>query len=149
MSVEEITVTKIEDVIDKVDTLLAIDSDNLDAEAIRNTRIFTDINRMYITESRKLARLAVMKNKVEFKRNRFYGGKETAEHYKKEPLRESILKTDIPTYMNIDPQVLEIRGMYEEQEKVVKFLEESKQALRSRGFDVKNAIEFRRLMMGM
>lgn len=148
MSNEELKLSKVEDIIDQVDKLLMIDSDNLDAEALRNTRIFAEINRIYIREARLLTKLDVMKNKVEIKRFRFYSGKETSEHYKKEPLRESLLKTDIPQHMNIDPQVIEIRAMYNEQEKIVKFLEESKWTLKSRGEDIKNAIAWRRLMMG-
>jgi hypothetical protein len=131
-----------------VDTLLIIDSDNLDGEAIRNQRIFADINRLYIHKSRKLLALSNQLAMLEHRRFRHYAGKETAAQYKIEPLTEAILKTDIPSHMNIDPLVVEMRGLVKECERIVKYLEDAKGSLRSRGFDIKNAIDFRRLMLG-
>lgn len=135
-------------IIDEVDKLLDIDSDNLDAEAIRNQKIFGTIQRIYRQRASKLIGLMEQKDAVEMKRTRFYSGKLSAEEYKKEPLRESILKTDIPKYLDNDDLVKEIRKLVKEEEMVVKYLEEAKGSLRSRGFDIKNAIEWRKLMMG-
>lgn len=131
-----------------VDNLLNIDSDNLDAEAIRNQRIFTEINRIYIHKSREYVGLTNQLANLEHKQFRHYAGKLTAEHYKKNPLPEAILKTDIPSWMAVDPLVVEMRGLVKECERVVKYLEDAKGSLRSRGFDIKNAIEYRKLMMG-
>ncbi len=131
-----------------INSLLEIDQDHLDAEATRNQRIFAEISLAYVQKSRLLASLTSQLDKVEFKRFRHYAGKETSAHYKEEPLTEAILKTDIPNYMNIDPLVVEMRGLVKETERIVKYLEEAKGSLRSRGFDIKNAIEFKRLMAG-
>lgn len=133
----------------EVDRLLAINPDDLDGEAIRGPKIFTSLNRMYIQKSRKLSELSNALNKLEHKRNRYYGGKESADTYKKEPLTEAILKTDIPSYMNIDPLVVEMRTIVKEAERCVKFLEDAKGQLRQRGFDIKNALDFRRMMLGL
>lgn len=138
-----------EDIEKRVDTLLNIDPDNLDGEAVRNPKIFTELNRMYIHKSRKLGELTIQLDKLEHRRKRYYGGKETAEVYKKEPLTEAILKSDIDSYMSIDPLIIEMRGLVKECEMTVKFLEDAKGQLRSRGFDIKNAIEYRKLMLGV
>lgn len=132
----------------RIETLLNIDSDNLDGEAIRNQKIFPEISRIYVQKSRKLSALINQLNKIEFNRTRHYSGKLTAEHYKKDPLTEAVLKTDIPNYMNVDPVVVEMRNLVKECERAVKFLEDAKGSLRARGFDIKNAIEYRKLMLG-
>lgn len=133
----------------EVDRLLNINADDLDGEAIRNSKIFTQLSRMYVQKSRKLSELYTALAKLEHKRNRYYGGKESSEVYRKEPLNEAILKSDIPSHMNIDPLVIEMRDLVKECERTVKFLEESKGQLRARGFDIKNAIEYRKMMLGL
>ena len=138
-----------EEVSEYIDGLLTIDSEKLDDEAVRNQKIFADINRAYIQKSRKLYSLINQQDKIELGRYRHYNGKETKEHYREDPLTESLLKTDIPLYMNVDPLVVEMRSLVKECERIVKYLEDAKGSLRSRGFDIKNAIEFRKIMLGM
>jgi hypothetical protein len=138
-----------EEIEGEVDRLLAINPDDLDGEALRNSKIFTSINRIYILKSRKLGELYTALHKLEHKRQRYYAGKESSEVYKKEPLTEAILKTDIPSHMNIDPLVVEMRTIVKETERTVKFLEDAKGQLRQRGFDIKNAIDYRKMMLGL
>jgi hypothetical protein len=138
-----------EEVSEYIDGLLSIDSEKLDSEAVRNQHIFASINRVYIQKSRKLYSMINKQDKLELSRYRHYNGKETKEHYREEPLTESLLKTDIPLYMNVDPLVIEMRSMVKECERIVKYLEDAKGSLRSRGFDIKNAIDYRKLMLGM
>lgn len=133
----------------EVDRLLTINPDDLDGEAIRGPKIFTALNRIYIQKSRQLGELLKVQAKVELKRQRYYAGKESAETYRKEPLTEAILKTDIPQYMNTDEIVVEIRDLVKEAERCVKYMEDAKGQLRQRGFDIKNALEFRRMMLGI
>lgn len=132
-----------------IDGLLSINGDNLDGEVLENQKIFAKINRVYIQKSRKLVALTNQLAALEHKRFRHYAGKETAAHYKTDPLPEAILKSDIPSYMNVDPLVIEMRGLVKECERIVKFLEDAKGQLRSRGFDIKAAIEYRKIMMGL
>lgn len=131
-----------------VDSLLAINGDDLDFEAIRNSKIFTKLNRIYVIRGRRLTTLQTQLAKLEHKRKRYYSGKDTAEVYKKEPLTEAILKMDIDSYMAIDPMIIEMRGLVKEEDRIVKFIEEAKGMLRWRGNDIKNAIEFRRMLLG-
>lgn len=137
-----------EDIEKRVSDLFAIDPDDLDGEALRNQRIFTELSRMYVHKSRKLAELHTGLAKLEHRRQRYYGGKESAETYKREPLNEAILKSDIPSYMSIDPLVVEMRQLVKECDMTVKFLEDAKGQLRQRGFDINNAITYRKLMLG-
>lgn len=138
-----------EDVEKYVDELTHINPDNLDAESIRTPKIFTKLNRIYVLKARRLSELSNQLAKLEHKRKRYYNGKETAEVYKKEPLTEAILKSDVDSYMAIDPLIVELRDLVKEEDRIVKFLEDAKGMLRWRGNDIKNAIEYRKLMLGM
>lgn len=137
-----------EEIEEYVDGLLTVDPDDLDGEALRNSRIFSKLNRVYIQKSRLLAEQTNQLDKLEFNRRRRYLGKWTAEEYKKEPMPEAILKGDVDLYMRVDPLVIEFRNIVRETERIVKFMEDSKGQLRSRGFDIKNSIDFRKLMTG-
>lgn len=137
-----------EELNDEIEKLLDINPTTLDAEAIRNQKIFTELNRMYVQTSRKLMKLTNQKNEVELHRYRHFNGKMTSAHYKEYPLDVAIVKTDIPKYLDSDPVVVEIRGLLKEQEMIVKLVEEAKASLKSRGFDLKNAIEYQKLMSG-
>jgi hypothetical protein len=137
-----------EEISKHVESLLEINSDNLDMEAIKNQKIFVEINNIYVQLGRKLFKETTQKDKVEHARYRHYNGKMPAEHYKKNPLNEAVLKGDIKHMMNIDDVVVEIRSMVAETERIVKFLEDAKTQIKSRGFDIKNAIAWRQLMMG-
>mgnify|MGYP003578716163 CR=1 FL=1 len=138
-----------EEVAQYVDAILAINPDDLDGAALQNTKIFGWLNRVYIQKSRRLSELMTALDKLEFKRKRYYGGKETAETYKKEPLTEAILKSDIESYMSVDPLIIEMRALVKEEDRIVKFLEDAKGQLRGRGFDIKNAIDYRKMQLGM
>ena len=131
-----------------IETLLTIDPNNLAHEAIRGNRVFAELNKMYIQVSRKLMKLNDQKNSIEQFRYKHYAGKLTHDHYKKEPVDVAILKTDIPSYMNTDKVVIEIRALAREAEMCVKLLEDAKASLKYRGVDIKNSIDFTKFMNG-
>lgn len=142
------TESTFEDIEKVVESKLIINPDDLDGEAIRNQKIFTELNRIYIHKSRKLGTLTNMLASVELNRYKHYSGKYSGEHYRLDPLPAAILKTDIPSYMSVDSVVVEMRDLVKECERIVKYLEDAKKSLISRGFDIKNAIDYRRLMLG-
>lgn len=137
-----------EQVIDHVDSLLAVNSEALDEASLANMKIFSQIERVYATHFKKLKVLMRQQDKVEHVRWRRYTGKWTALQYKEEPLTEAVLKSDVDKYMAIDPQVVEIRHLVDEQEKLVKYLENAKGMIRQRGFDIKTALDFQKFMAG-
>ena len=146
---DDISNKTFEEISTYVDSLLAINGDNLDTASIENPKIFTQLHRMYVQAGRKLEKMLNQKDKVEHLRTRHYNGKMPAEHYKKDPLNEAVLKTDIPMMLNIDPIVVEVRSIVKEQERIVEYLEEAKKQLKSRSYDIKTAVEWRKIMMGM
>lgn len=138
-----------EQVIQAVDDVVGIKTEELDTEILRNMSIFTTIENIYAAHFKKLKKILKQKDTVEFVRWKHYAGKMSAEHYKTDPLTSAILKQDIDKYLDVDSIVVEIRGIADEQEKIVKFLENSKSMVRQRGFDIKTAIDFRKLMSGL
>lgn len=139
-----------EEVVTLVENMLEVGADSaLDEELLKQPKIFGVLERLYSVHSRKLSILHRQRMAVEAVRERHYGGKMTGEHYKKDPLPEAILKSDIPKKINQDPQVLEIRGLHEEQDRIVTLIEKSKDQLRQRSWDIKNMIDYRKMILGV
>lgn len=136
----------LEQILEHIEQSLSINFDDLGREAVKQVKIFTDFQKLHMWNTRQLETLINQQNQVKQARIRHYTGKMPAEHYKKEPLREAILKSDLDNHMRIDPQVLEIGTLVNEQERKVKAIEEAKSALKDRGYNIKNAIEFQRMI---
>lgn len=137
-----------EDVVTHIETLMAVKEDSLDTEALRSMTIFSALERLYVVHFKKLRVLMRQQEKVALTRWKRYAGKWSAAQYKEEPLAEAILKGDIDKYLAVDQVLVEINHLVEEQDKLVKHIEAAKGMIRQRGFDIKNALEFRKFMAG-
>ena len=138
----------LEDIIDAVDELIGINNENIDAEASRQTRIFTSLQKLYMWNTRKLETMVNEHEKVKAFRKKFYEGKLPSEHYKKEPLREAILKSDVEQYLKVDQVLLEAKARLTEQERIVKYLEDSKKMLSDRTYLLSTALNFQKMCAG-
>lgn len=65
-----------------------------------------------------------------------------------EPNALRILKSDIPVYMEGDAELQRVEARIEYQKEKVDFLENAIKSLNSRGFNIKNAIEWERFKVG-
>lgn len=139
----------IEEIITAVDKELEVDVGNLGAEALRQGKIFTTIQRLYEKAVTKLNKLAIQLDATKHHRTRYYLGKLSPEEYIKEPLRESILKGDIESYVKIDPKVVKVKLELQQQEAIVKFLEEAKWRVKGRGEEIRLCLDFQRMQLGV
>jgi hypothetical protein len=137
-----------QEIIDKVNQMLAVDEANLDREIIRQTKIFSDIQGIYLTEVRKLRDLNVKQDKLKLDRWMYYNGKAPAAVYKKDPMNYTILKSDIDKYLAADALLSEMKMLVGEQEDLVKFLEDALKRIQSRGYELKTAIDWKKWIAG-
>ena len=138
-----------DEVNDQVAVLLEIDMTALDVAAVENVKIFSCLQKLYNIHTKKLHRMTVQFKKVEMQRWKHYCGKMPPDHYKQEPLREAILKQDIDRYMAVDDTYQSAKSLLDEQDRIVSLIEKSKQEVKSRGFNIKNAIDYQRMINGM
>lgn len=132
----------------EVDTLLEIKSENLDSEALQHVKIFSAIQRMYSREFKKLDRLTAAFEITKNRLKKYYGGKASEEEYKAKPMRVSPLKSEIDDFVKVDEEYVLAKLELQIQERIVKFLEESKKAISERTYTIKYAIDFRRMQQG-
>jgi hypothetical protein len=74
---------------------------------------------------------------------------EELKEYGWEPQPLKILKSDIPTYIESDQDVIEIQSKIKATEDKIEFIENIIRTLNNRGYLIKNAIEWEKFKMGL
>lgn len=141
----------IEDLMDFCEGLLDIEpsqSGNLDQLALDQTRHYHKIQRKYIFEGRYLGWALRRQASIKLLRRKYYLGVLPSKVYASEPLNPMPAKSEINEYLKGDHMMLIIDEIVENAEQRVKYLEQALQRVRDRGYDIKNAIEWRKVVEG-
>lgn len=124
-------------------------SRELDQFSLRSGRAFMVAQTYYIQESRFLENLLTKKTKLDLHLRRYYLGEATPQMYQQKPLQGGrVLKTDLDMWVKADDLWLELSAVIEEQKRKIKFIESCFDRIRQMGYEVKNAIEWRKYMDG-
>lgn len=137
-----------EEINDLINKAMLIDEDNLDMAGIEQSKIFALLQRLYIVNARRLEIAMEQLAKAELIRHKYYSGKLPSDYYQKEPLREVPLKGDIDKILKTDDVVLEAKRIVNEQDRIVKLIEQAQKEQYSRGHNIRNCIEYRKFISG-
>ena len=74
----------------------------------------------------------------------YYTGKAPQQVYAEKPFNLKILKTDIDKYMDADPELVKLKSKVEYIQAVIDFLDRTLKQISNRGFQIKNAIDWRK-----
>lgn len=126
-----------------------MDEVDLDAEAIRITSLHAKWLDFYTYNKSTASKLSSSQKKLILERWKYYNGKQTDEYYAAHGfLHEKILKTDLDKYLEADSVLTEMKEIVNMQYQIVDCAERMLKELNSRGFNIKNAIEWRRFQAG-
>ena len=78
----------------------------------------------------------------------YYTGKAPQQVYSEKPFNLKILKTDIDKYMDADPELVKLKSKVEYIQAVIDFLDRTLKQISNRGFQIKNAIDWRKFTSG-
>ena len=132
-----------------VHTDLKIDSEHLDTESLKNQEIkakYLDVKSRY--------ELLLFKAKGDYKRIyrdkwEYYGGKADAKIYISKPFDIKVLKTDLSVYITSDQDVIDAENKIGYLETVVDYIKGVIKSVDNRGWDIKNAIEWKKFEAGV
>ena len=79
----------------------------------------------------------------------YYGGKADAKVYASKPFDFKVLKTDLTMYITSDEEVIELMNKIGYLETVIKYIDGVIKSIDNRGWDIKNAIEWKKFEAGM
>ena len=78
----------------------------------------------------------------------YYTGKAPQQVYAEKPFNLKILKTDIDKYMESDDELVKLKSKVEYIQTVIDFLDSTIKQISNRGFQIKNAIDWRKFTSG-
>ena len=128
---------------------LRVDDEHLDTESLKNQ----EIKAKYLEHKSKFE-LLLFKAKGDYKRLyrekwEYYGGKADAKIYASKPFDLKVLKTDLGVYISADEEIIDAENKIGYLETVVDYIKGVIKSVDNRGWDIKNAIEWKNFEAGL
>ena len=128
---------------------LRIDDEHLDTESLKNQ----EIKAKYLDHKSRYE-LLLFKAKGDYKRLyrekwEYYGGKADAKIYASKPFDLKVLKTDLSVYITSDEDIINAENKIGYLETVVDYIKGVIKSVDNRGWDIKNAIEWKKFEAGV
>ena len=128
---------------------LRVDDEHLDTESLKNQ----EIKAKYLEYKSKFE-LLLFKAKGDYKRLyrekwEYYGGKADAKIYASKPFDLKVLKTDLGVYISADEEIIDAENKIGYLETVVDYIKGVIKSVDNRGWDIKNAIEWKKFEAGL
>lgn len=139
---------KIEDIMEETEAALQIDETRLDKESLETPKIYGRLLRLRTQEAYTLMKLKWQLKQLYQDKRDYYLGRSSPEVYKEKPFDLKILKSEVDTYVNADEEIGDVSLKIEMQQEKVKYLEDALKQVANRGFQIKNAIDYQRMMNG-
>lgn len=139
---------KIEDIMEETEAALQIDETRLDKESLETPKIYGRLLRLRTQEAYTLMKLKWQLKQLYQDKRDYYLGRAAPEVYKEKPFDLKILKSEVDTYVNADEEIGDVSLKIEMQQEKVKYLEDALKQVANRGFQIKNAIDYQRMMNG-
>ena len=129
--------------------LQIIDQERLDQESYKNQ----NIKPKWLEYRTKYDQILIMSkaNHQRMYREKweYYGGKADAKVYAAKPFDLKILKTDLQMYINSDEDILNLQGKIAYYESIIKYIDGVIKSIDNRGWDIRNATEWKKFEAGM
>ena len=128
---------------------LKINDEHLDTESLKNQ----EIKAKYLDHKSRYE-LLLFKAKGDYKRLyrekwEYYGGKADAKIYATKPFDLKVLKTDLSVYITSDEDIINAENKIGYLEVVVDYIKGVIKSVDNRGWDIKNAIEWKKFEAGV
>lgn len=142
---------KFEDIFEEWKTDSDIDRTDLAMESLKIPKLHHKYYMWYVAEKNVMRKLEAQMKELRLAKTEFYGQGHTNETKEKGwvlPARGMILKSDIPMYLEADKDIIDHSLKIGIQQEKVDFLESIIKSLQTRGYLIKNAIDFMKFQMG-
>ena len=128
---------------------MKVDDEHLDTESLKNQ----EIKAKYLDHKSRYE-LLLFKAKGDYKRMyrekwEYYGGKADAKIYATKPFDLKVLKTDLAVYITSDEEIINAENKVGYLETVVDYIKGVIKSVDNRGWDIKNAIEWKKFEAGV
>ena len=128
-----------------------IDETELAQESVKIPQLHNKYLIFYSNEKLRLKTQRFDHSKLVKLKKEYYGGRMSQEELEAidwEPFQDKLLKADVEQYVDADDNVIESKKMLALQEEKVDYLEAIVKGLSTRGYLIKNAIDWKRFTEG-
>jgi hypothetical protein len=131
-----------------VEPFFTIDETRLGEESLNTSKIYGKVLRQRTIESMTLKSLNHQLKALYQSKRDYYMGRADPEVYKQKPFDLKVLKSEVNTYIEADEEVVTLLTKIEIQEEKVAYLQDALKQISNRGFAIKNALEYQKMMNG-
>ena len=133
---------------DLAEKKLKINDTELDLESLKTPQLHNEFLK-HLTKFK----LLLSKAQIEYYTQRkekweYYTGKAPAQVYAEKPFNLKLLKTDVDKYLDSDPELAKYKQKVDYIQTVVDFIDRTIKQISNRGFQIKNAIDWRKFTSG-
>ncbi len=131
---------------------MKIDGTELDIESLKIPQLHNKYLNLYHDERLRLKQMRSKFKELVRDKWEYYTGKMSEEELSRrgwEPFQLKVLKGDLDRYIDADSQVMVEVDKIAYQEEKVDYLQSVLKSITSRGWDIKNAIEWRKFINGI
>ena len=133
----------------QVEKDLTINDERLDTESLRSQELYSKYLD-YKTNFELLMHRAKGEYKVLYREKwEYYGGKADVKIYVTKPFDLKVLKTDLAVYITSDEEIINAENKVGYLETVVDYIKGVIKSVDNRGWDIKNAIEWKKFEAGV
>ena len=128
-----------------------IDETELSKESVKIPQLHNKYLILYSNEKLKFKEIKFLFSSLIKRKRDYYSGRMTEEELEAadwEPFRIKLLKADVQEYIDADDNVIESKKLLALQEEKVNYLESIVKSLTTRGYLIKNAIDWKRFTEG-
>jgi len=142
---------KFEDIFAAWEKDSTIDRTELADESLKIPKLHHKYYTIFVAEKAALRKLEADMKKLKLDKHEFFTlgpNEETKDKGWRLPARGMILKADLPLYMEGDQDIIDLSLKIGMQQEKVEFLESILKTFQTRGYIIKNAIDFTKFTMG-
>ena len=128
-----------------------IDISSVSRESSRTPQLHNKYYHLYVQEALRLRKMKTDYQVLSLLKMEYYNGDLAEEDLKEHgwaPNPKRILRSDIPKYMEADPDIIKITLKMAIQDEKVEYLESICKEIQRRSFHIKNIIEFEKFQTG-
>jgi hypothetical protein len=126
-----------------------VDIKNLDNEAINQPYLYGKYINIHAEEKITLKSLQRKMKQLKKDKVEYYKGNANPEEYAKKPLNITILKSQIPNYVESDSDVLDLQARLDLQEIKLEMLSEYLKSINQRSWNIRSAIDYIKFKHGV
>lgn len=140
---------KIEEIMELAEKCLAIDETNLAKESLETPKIYGRLLRIRTQESMLQSKYTFQLKQLYNEKKDYYMGRADPSVYKEKPFNLKVLKSEVDSYIEADDDIQTLTVKISLQEEKIAYLDNVLKQVANRGYLIKNALDFNKLMAGL